>query len=64
MRRQSKVNAVANESAALFTAAVVLSLVGVLTAIEATGWVSTSVLFVLAAVAAAGGFILRSAQKS
>jgi len=41
----------------------VLALFGVLSAIEATGWIMTSTLFILAAAACVGGLVLRHAEK-
>lgn len=63
MRRRPLANAEPDESAALLTAALVLTLFGVLTGIEATGWVLTSTLFTLATVAAVGGLAHRYAWK-
>jgi hypothetical protein len=42
----------------------VLALFGILAAIEATGWVITSTLFIAAAVACVGGLVLRHAKKN
>jgi len=64
MHRRPHANAKSEESAALLTAAMVLTLYGVLTEIEATGWVQTSTLFILAVVAAVGGLILRYTRKN
>ena len=46
MRRHPNANATPDESAALLTSAMVLALFGILAAIEATGWVMTSTLFI------------------
>lgn len=56
-------NAEPDESASLLTAALVLTLFGVLSSIEAIGWVVTSALFILAAVAGTRGLILRYTKK-
>ncbi len=64
MRKRLFPTAASDESAALFTAALVLTLFGVLSGIEAAGWIMTSTLFVLAAVAAGGGLIHRYAKKN
>ena len=64
MRRHPYANAPPDESAALLTSALVLALFGVLSVIEPTGWVMTSTLFILAAVAGVGGLVLRRAKKS
>jgi len=64
MRHTFSTNNAANESAALFTAALVLSLFGVLSGIESTGWGVTSTLFILAAVAGTGGFVIRYTEKN
>ena len=63
MRRHPYANAPPEESAALLTSALVLALFGVLSAIE-HGWVMTSTLFILAAVAGVGGLVLRHAKKN
>lgn len=64
MRRRLYANAALNESASQLTAALVLALFGVLSAIETPGWVITSTLFILAAAAAVGGLTLRYAKKN
>ena len=64
MRRHPYANGPPDESAALLTSALVLALFGVLSVIEATGWVMTSTLFILAAVACVGGLVLRHAKKN
>ena len=64
VRRHPYANAPPEESAALLTSALVLALFGVLAAIETTGWVRTSTLFILAAVAGVGGLVLRQAKKN
>ena len=64
MRRAPYANATPNESAALLTSAMVLALFGVLAAIEATGWIVTSILFIVAVVACVGGLVLRHAKKN
>ena len=53
-----------DESVALLTAVLVLTLFGVLTVIEASGWVQTSTLFILAVVAAVGGLVIRYAKRN
>ena len=53
-----------DESAALLTSALVLGLFGVLSAIETTGWVMTSTLFILAGAACVGGLVLRHTKKN
>ena len=53
-----------DESVALLTADLVLTLFGVLTVIEATGWVQTSTLFILAVVAAVSGLVIRYAKRN
>ena len=53
-----------DESAALLTRALVLGLFGVLSAIETTGWVMTSTLFILACAACVGGLVLRHTKKN
>ena len=63
MRRPPYANATPDESAALFTSAMVLALFGVLAVIEAPGWVMTSTLFITAAVACVGGLVLRHSQE-
>ena len=64
MRGHPYANAPPEESAALLTSALVLALFGVLAAIETTGWVRTSTLFILAAVACVAGLVLRHAKKN
>jgi len=64
MRRRPLANAESEESVPLLTAALVLILFGVLTAIDPTGWVQTSTLFILALVAAVGGLVLRYAKRN
>jgi hypothetical protein len=64
MRRHAYPNAPPDESAALLTTALVLTLFGILAGIEAIGWVTTSVLFIFAAVACIGGLVLRYAKKN
>ena len=53
-----------NESATLLTAALVLSLFGFLSVIESTGWVTTLTLFILAAVACIGGFVIHYTNRN
>ena len=64
MGRHPFANAPPDESAALLTSALVLAMFGVLSAIESTGWVMTSTLFILAAVACVSGLVLRHAKKN
>jgi len=64
MKRHRNANATPDESAAMLTSAMVLALFGILAAIEATGWVITSTLFIAAAVACVGGLVLRHAKKN
>ena len=59
MRRHRYASNTPDESAALLTSALVLALFGVLSAIEATGWIMTSTLFILAAAACVSGLVLR-----
>jgi hypothetical protein len=59
MKRHLPRNAQAGESAALLTAALVLTLVGVVSSIELNSWVVTSTLFILAAAAGVGGLVVR-----
>jgi hypothetical protein len=63
MTRHPYVNTRPDESTALLTCAMVLALFGVLAVIEATGWVVTSTLFIVAVVACVGGLVLRHAKK-
>ena len=63
MHRRPHANTQSDESAALLTAALVLTLFGVLTVIGATGWVQTSTLFILAVVAAVGGLVIRYTKR-
>ena len=64
MRRRPYANAAPDESTSLLIAALVLTLFGVLSAIEATGWIMTSTLFILAAVAGVAGLVLRYGKKN
>jgi len=64
MKSHPYANNTPDEPAALLTSALVLALFGVLSAIEATGWVMTSTLFILAAAACVGGLVLRHAKKN
>ena len=64
MKSHPYANNTPDEPAALLTSALVLGLFGVLSAIETTGWVMTSTLFILAAVAGVGGLVLRQAKKN
>jgi hypothetical protein len=64
MRRHPYPTAPADESAALLTAALVLTLFGGLSVIEATGWVIASALFILAAIFGIGALIRRYAKRN
>ena len=63
MRNRLSANAAPDEPAALLTTALVLALFGVLSAIEATGWIMTLTLFIAAAAAGVSGLVLRYAKK-
>lgn len=52
-----------DDSASLLTAALVLTLFGVLSYLEAIGWVVTSALFVLAAGAGIRSWVVRHSRK-
>ena len=62
MRRDPYVTAAPEDSAAQFTAALVLALFGVLSGIESSGWLVTATLFLLAAAAAVNGLVLRNGR--
>jgi hypothetical protein len=64
VRNHLPATAASDESAAQFTAALVLALFGVLAGIEAAGWIMTSTLFILAAVAGGAGLVHRYAKKN
>jgi len=64
MSHNTSTHSAANESAALFTAALVLTLFGVLAGVESTGWGVTSTLFIMAAAACTGGFVIRYGGKN
>ena len=64
MKSHPYANNTPDEPAALLTSALVLALFGVLSAIEATGWIMTSTLFILATAACIGGLVLRHAKKN
>ena len=51
-------------SPSLLVAALVLTLFGFLSVIEATGWIMTSTLFILAVVAGVGGLVVRYTRKN
>lgn len=63
MKSHPYANNTPDEPAALLTSALVLALFGVLSAIEATGWIMTSTLFILATAAGIGGLVVRYARR-
>lgn len=63
MRNHLSSNAEPDESAALFIAALVLTLFGILSVNEAAGWVMTATLFILVAAAAGSGLVRRHLRQ-
>jgi hypothetical protein len=63
VRNHLSSNAEPDESAALFIAALVLTLFGILSVNEAAGWVMTATLFILVAAAAGSGLVRRHLRQ-
>ena len=63
MRRNVKTIAAPNGSDTAINVALVLGLFGVLTGIGSTGWVATSTLFILAAIAGITGIVIRKSTS-